>query len=78
MNNREGIAGILQQCRAMGWIVDLTQEGALNVSAPTEIQDPHLQGILEANRKVIHGFLVDSARRSRTPNPQSFVWTRDH
>lgn len=78
MNNREGIAGILRQCRELGWVVDLTPDGALNVDAPTDGADMHLQGILEANRKVIHGFLVDSARRSMTPNPQSFVWTRDH
>ncbi len=78
MSNREGIASILQQCRAMGWIIDLTTDGALNVDAPTEGADPHLQGILEANRKVIHGFLVDSARRIMKPPTRSFVWTRDH
>lgn len=78
MSNRQGVADILQQCRALGWIVDLTPNGALTVDAPTEGADPHLQGILEANRRVIHGFLVDSAQRVRAPNPNSFTWRGDH
>ncbi len=61
MSNRQGVSEIIHQCRNMGWIIDLTQNGSLSVDAPNEGSDLHLQGILEANRKVIHGFLVDSA-----------------